>query len=322
MNGKRKNNDIIEAVSIEALANHAMHRIAVAVGVFDGVHIGHVHLLSRLKQMAEKCNAEPVVLTFFPHPRKVLFPQEPPALLIPNSKKTELFAEQGIHAVVTLPFTKQFAELSADEFLSDCLYAPDIEIAGICVGSKWRFGRGGEGNAETIHRFADIHGFLFDPVEELLLDGAPVSSTRIRRAVSSGLLEDAAKMLGRNYSLTGNVIHGDAHGASVLNCPTANIRISDGILPPDGVYAGYAFYDGARFPAAVSIGKAPTFGGKKDFESVIEVHLLGFNGDLYGVKMEIEFLKYIREIRCYSSTEKLKEQIKKDIAAVKQLTDG
>jgi riboflavin kinase/FMN adenylyltransferase len=272
--------------------------------------------------MSEKCGALPVVLTFFPHPRKVLFPQEPPMLLVPNFRKIELLAGQGIHAVVTLPFTRQFAELSADEFLTDCLYAPDIEIAGICVGSKWRFGRGGEGNAETIHRFADIHGFLFDPVEELILNGAPVSSTRIRRAVSSGLLDDAAAMLGRNYSLSGTVVHGAAHGSSVLDCPTANIRISDGILPPDGVYAGYAFYDGIRYPAAVSLGKAPTFGEQRDTDSVIEVHLIGFSGDLYGEKMKIEFVEYLREVRCYSSTEKLKEQIKKDIAAVKQFVAG
>ncbi len=312
-----KKTETINAVSLEALANHGLKRIAIAIGVFDGVHLGHKLLLQRLITMSEKSDAAPVVLTFFPHPRKILFPEEPPLMLVSNDKKFALLSEQKIKAVVTLPFTEDFASLSAEEFLEDCLYAPDIEIAGICVGRKWRFGHGGEGDAETIHHYANIHNFEFDPVEELDLQGRTVSSTLIRRAVSGGLLDNASEMLGRNYSVSGIVSHGAFDGTSVLECPTANITVTDGIIPPNGVYAGRAVVGGKKYPAAISIGISPTFADKHRNSSDIEVHLLNFKGNLYGKKLDAEFIKYIREERCYSSPDELKKQIKKDLETVK-----
>ena len=312
--------ECIHTVSLEALVNYGVTRIAVAIGVFDGVHLGHQLLLKRLKSMAERHNAAPVVLTFYPHPRKVLFPNEPLSLLVPHQKKLELIAAENIRAVVTLPFSKEFSELSADEFLTDCLFAPDLTITGICVGSGWRFGRGGEGSADTIHRYADSHGFEFDPVEEFTLNSRTVSSTLIRRAVSSGLLDEAAEMLGRNYSISGTVIHGASDGSSVLDCPTANIAVTDGIIPPNGVYAGRGIVEGVSYPAAVSVGVSPTFSDKQRSHSDVEVHLLDFSGDLYGKHLEVEFLEYIREERCYSSFEELKKQIGKDLATVRSIT--
>ncbi len=311
--------DFINSVSLEALANHGLNRISLAIGVFDGVHIGHQLLLDRLKTMADQHNAAPVVLTFFPHPRKILFPDEPLSLLVSNQKKIELIASMNIKAVVTLPFSKEFSELSADEFLDDCLFSPGIEITAICVGSKWRFGRGGEGNADTIHQYADKHGFEFDPVDEFFLDGQTVSSTVIRRAISGGGLDAAAKMLGRNYSLSGVVTHGAFDGTSVLDCPTANISISDGITPPKGVYAGQAKLDNKEYPAAISVGTSPTFSDKSRSESDVEIHILNFSGNLYGKKLEVEFLQYIREERCYSSPEELKKQIEKDISIIRNI---
>ena len=307
----------INSVSLEALANHGLKRIAVAIGVFDGVHLGHQLLLDRLKMMAERHSAASVVLTFFPHPRKVLFPDDPLSLLVSNQKKLELIESMDIKAAVTLPFSKEFSNLSADDFLADCLFSPDIKISGICVGSKWRFGRGGEGNADTIHNYADKHGFEFDPVDEFYLNEETVSSTVIRRAISGGDLDKTAQMLGRNYSLAGVVTHGAFDGTSVLECPTANISISDGIIPPSGVYAGRVKLDFKEFPAAISVGTSPTFSDKSRSESDVEVHILDFSGDLYGKNLEVEFIQYIREERCYSSSNELKKQIAKDIATIR-----
>ena len=312
--------ECIHTVSLEALVNHGVNRIAVAIGVFDGVHLGHQLLLKRLKDMAERHNAAPVVLTFFPHPRQILFPNEPISLLVSNQKKLELIAAENIKSVVTLPFSKEFAELSADDFLTDCLFAPDLTITGICVGSAWRFGRGGEGGSDTIRRYADTHGFEFDPVEEFSLNSQTVSSTLIRRAVSGGLLEDAAEMLGRNYSLSGVVTHGAFDGTSVLACPTANISISDGIIPPNGVYAGRVKLEDRDYSAAISVGVSPTFADKQRSSSDIEVHILDFCGDLYGKFIEVEFIQYIREERCYSSSSELKKQIEKDLTVIRSIT--
>jgi riboflavin kinase/FMN adenylyltransferase len=314
-----KNIDTINAVSLEALANYGLKRIAIAIGVFDGVHLGHQTVLRRLLAMSECCDAAPVVLTFFPHPRKILFPEEPLLMLVSNEKKFELLSNQNMKAVVTLPFCKDFASLSAEQFLEDCLYAPDIEITGICVGSKWRFGKGGNGNAETIHCYANVHNFEFDPVEEFNINGQTVSSTLIRRAVSSGLLNEAAEMLGRNYSVSGIITHGAFDGSSVLECPTANITVTDGIIPPNGVYAGHAVVDDKKYCAAISIGVSPTFADKKRRTSDIEVHLLDFKGDIYGKKLEAEFVTYIREERCYSSPEDLKKQIERDLGKVREV---
>lgn len=309
--------DVITVNSLDALANHGLPRISVAFGVFDGVHLGHQHLVGRLIAMAERTGAEPVVITFYPHPREILAPDEPVLLLVSRNKKIKLLSCLGVKAVVTLPFTEDFASLTAEMFLDDCLFAPGIEITGICVGSEWRFGRNGEGSIATVKHYAEMHKFDFDPVEELVIDGVIVSSTAIRRAVSGGDLSEAKKMLGRNYSLGGVVVSGDSVGTSMLSCPTANISVSHGIIPPDGVYAGYAIFDGKRFSAAISVGTSPTFSEKKRRSSDIEIHLLDFDGDLYGKELETEFVEYIREERCYPSGEALKRQVAEDIAQIR-----
>ena len=308
---------IVTVNSLDALANHGKKRISVAFGVFDGVHLGHRMLIERVITMSDKNNAEPVVITFFPHPREILSPEEPPLLLLSRHKKIELLGELGVKAVVTLPFTEEFANLSAETFLDDCLYAPGIEIVGICVGRRWRFGKKGEGSIETIKNYAKVHNFEFSPVPELEINNVTVSSTAIRRAVSSGLLAEAKEMLGRNYSLCGKILRGATIGNSLLACPTANVSISHGIIPPNGVYAGYALCDGSRYAAAISVGTSPTFSGKHRTPSDIEVHLLDFNDDIYDKELETEFVEYIREERCYSSGEALKRQVKEDIEKVR-----
>ncbi|MFZ2657436.1 MAG: bifunctional riboflavin kinase/FAD synthetase [Victivallales bacterium] len=310
----------INASSLESLAQHGIRRVSVAIGVFDGVHLGHQQLLKELLKIAKETDSTPAVLTFYPHPRQVLNPGEPPLLIVSPEKKIQIINEFGIRTVITFPFTREFANDDAETFLQDCLYSPDVKLCGICVGRKWRFGSGGKGNIHTLDKFAKKEGIRFSAVEELLLDGHPVSSTAIRRAVIGGLLEAANLMLGRPYSLTGKVEHGENIATKVLDCPTANLSVSQGIIPPKGVYAGYAVYGGARYPAAISVGTAPTFRHRNPGNLLIEAHLMdGFTENIYGKLLEIEFLKYIRAELCFSSVDTLKEQIKSDIGKIREI---
>ncbi|OGV60400.1 MAG: riboflavin biosynthesis protein RibF [Lentisphaerae bacterium GWF2_50_93] len=305
---------------MESLVQHGIKRVSVAIGVFDGVHLGHQQLLKELLKIARETDSVPAVLTFYPHPRQVLNPKEPPLLIVSQEKKIQIINEFGIRTVITFPFTREFANDDAETFLQDCLYSPDVKLCGICVGKKWRFGAGGKGNIHTLDKFANNQGIRFSAVEELLMDGHPVSSTSIRRAVTGGLLDAANKMLGRPYSLSGKVEHGENIGTKVLDCPTANLSVSHGIIPPRGVYAGYAVFGGARYPAAISIGTAPTFKHKNPSNLLIEAHLMdGFAEMIYGRPLEIEFLKYIRAELCFSSVETLKWQIKSDIEKIREI---
>jgi len=309
--------EIITVSSLDALANYGLKKVAIAFGVFDGIHLGHRKIISNLKKLSKKTNAVPVVVTFFPHPRAVLHPDEPPLLLTSRKKKIELLKLSGVAAVVTMPFTVEFSKLEPDEFLDNCLFAPGVKITGICVGRKWRFGSMAKGSVETLNSYSKRHGFKLDAVEEVIIEDKTVSSTVIRRLVSGGLLKEASAMLGRNYSISGTVIHGASIAKTDLSCPTANITVKNGIIPPYGVYAGIGKISRGSYPAAISVGISPTFSRKRRFSEDIEIHLIGFNGNLYGQILEIEFIKYIREERCFQDARMLKKQIEGDISIIK-----
>jgi riboflavin kinase/FMN adenylyltransferase len=309
----------IEVNDLNALGDHGLRRVAAAIGVFDGVHRGHRHLLAELMAMAGEVKAEPVVLTFHPHPREILHPHEPILMLVSREKKLELLHAAGIRAVVTLPFTRAFAALAPEDFLRSCLAAPRVTLVGLCVGSRWRFGADGAGDAATVDAYARHGHFAFRAVPEQMLNGQVVSSTAIRRAVTGGLLDDAATMLGRPYGIEGMVESGQQIAGPVLDCPTANLDVHHGIVPPAGVYAGYAVVAGQRQPAAIAIGAAPTFRHHRPDRPIIEVHILDFTGNLYGRRLEVEFVRHLREERCFSSPEMLRAQIIRDLAAIRRI---
>ena len=306
----------IDVSSFDALAIHGLTEVAVAVGVFDGVHLGHQALLAALREISSQVSAHPVAVTFHPHPRELLRPDSPPSLLLPPPVKSRLLHEYGAEAVLTIPFTPEFAALSPPEFLYDCLSSSRVKLKGLCVGSNWRFGWKGSGDCEFLREQAAAGGFAFRAVEEVSIGTQPVSSTNIRRAIASGELGRAKAMLGRNYSLYGEIEHGRRIAGSVLSRPTANLKIRFGVLPPAGVYAGWAKFNGTRRKAAIVIGKSPTF--KKDFgeQTRIELHVLDYDGDLYGCEMEAELVAYIREERCFPGADELKRQIEIDIADI------
>ncbi len=312
-------NGIVNVTSLDALAEHGINRVVIAAGVFDGVHLGHRKLFDELLKMSVRENAVPVAFTFYPHPRTILNPQKAPELLVSPRKKVALLAELGVKAAVTIPFTRSFAEQEPDDFIRDTLIAGRVELCGICVGTDWRFGKNGSGTVEHLRKFAEAGHFAFVSVDELYIDGQLVSSTAIRRAISSGRLGDAAMMLGRNYTLSGAVGHGHHIATDKLSKPTANLQISYGVLPPFGVYAVKVRHEGREYPGAVNIGLSPTFEYDDVRSARIEVHILDYTGNLYGQSLEIEFLDYLREERNFPSPEALKQQIEKDIQIIRQL---
>jgi len=312
-------NTVINASSLSELTDYGIDRVFVAIGTFDGVHIGHQYLIKELLKMAKETSSVPVILTFFPHPREVLNPKDFHQLIITHAQKVELLHHYGIKAVVTIPFSKEFASIKPDAFIRNYLLAEGIKLCGICVGNDWKFGSDASGGIKVLEKFAHEDFFEFKPIDIFKVNGIKVSSTDIRKAVSSGNIAKAARLLGRPYSIRGSVEKGFRMAGPKLNCPTANIKsASNCLLPPNGIYAGYTLHKGKKYESAIVIGVSPTF--KKitgNSEKRIETHIFDFSGELYGSELEIEFEKFIRDEKYFSSVEDLNEQIKKDINEIK-----
>ena len=322
---KMTNGKVLETDSIDALADANISSVTVAIGVFDGVHLGHRKLLTELLKLAEQQHSVPVAMTFYPHPRELVNPRAAPKLLLPTQEKIRMLGQCGAAAVVSIHFTREFASLAPEEFLDSCLFGNRVKVHGLCVGRKWRFGAGASGDSVFLARKAKEKGFAFVPVEELRTpEGAIISSTAIRKALTEGNLEVAKSMLGRNYSLFGTVEEGYHNATSRLDSPTANLSIPDGVLPPNGVYAGFAHVDGVRYPAAVNLGVSPTF--RAEYGRIsrrLELHLLGgFHGTLYGKYLQAELVSFLRPEKRFADPEELKQQIRRDIEAINQILEG
>ena len=292
-------------------------RLALGIGVFDGVHLGHRRIIGELVRQAKRNGAVPAAMTFDPHPRAVLHPTEAPTLLVPLSERIRLLREAGAELVLVVRFTAEFARLEPEEFLRRLLECPEFRLAGICVGERWRFGRGGCGDSALLREYARSRGLDFTACPELEIGGETVSSSVIRRAIAAGRLDTAAEMLGRPYRLTGVVEYGYGAATSRLSCPTANLDFKAGVLPPDGVYAGCAVRDGRLYPAAINVGLCPTFGWEQARRRV-EIHLLDYTGTLYGSELGVEFLHHLREERTFTGPEELKLQIDRDLVRIRE----
>ena len=307
--------------SLGELVENGITRVSIAIGVFDGVHCGHQILLEQLVEMARKNNSTPVAMTFYPHPRTILNPQNPPPLLISPAKRINLLHDYGVEAVVTLSFSQSFAEQSPEEFIKSCLHSPDIDICGLCVGRDWRFGAKGVGKIDLLEKMAKEKNFDFTAVKEFVRNGDVVSSTSIRRVIAGGQLSDATEMLGRRYSLVGVVEKGHQDAAKDLNHPTANLNIQYGVMPPCGVYAARAFLNGKTYTAAVNVGVSPTYDRPGKREIRLEAHFLDFSDNIYGQMVEVELLEYLREERCFFSPSELKKQIEIDLERIIKISN-
>lgn len=279
------------------------------VGVFDGVHLGHQAVMRRVAARAAALGAEPAVVTFAGHPKRVLVGQAPPTVTSLEHRLL-LFERLGVQAVLILRFTPELRRLTAEEFVRRVL-ADGLGLRELVLGFDCKFGRDRGGTADSLRPLAAEMGFGLEEVPPLRLGGRAVSSTAIREAVKLGELDRAAAMLGRPVSLLGTVVRGDGRGRA-LGFPTANLDPHHELRPPDGVYAALAEVGGKLHPAVLNIGLRPTFGrpGRS-----VEVHLIGFEGDLYGRELEAFFLARLRGERIFDSAEKLSARIARDVEA-------
>ena len=297
------------------LAGFGIHDVVFAIGTFDGLHRGHVAVVRAMLEESRRLNAVPAVLTFHPHPRAVLTPDNPPPLLMSRERKLSILASLGVRAIVSLPFTKDFAALSPDDFLSRCLLSGPVCVRGVCAGSMWRFGARGAGDIDFLKQRANELGFVCRAVPEIRDEHGVVSSTKIREALASGDVAFAAHCLGRRPAVSGMVVGGYGVAGRTLHCATANLDVRCGMLPANGVYAAFAVVGNDRFPAVVNIGVAPTFDSYGNGGQVrVEAHLLVDGApDLYGKEMALGFAARIRGERKFGSPEELAARIQEDI---------
>ncbi len=293
----------------QQLAHMAPSRDTVlTLGVFDGLHLGHCHLLGRLRHLALP-DYLPGVVTFINHPRNVLRPGSDVRYIVDPEKKIGLLQEQGMDLVVPLEFTPELSLVSARDFVS--LLVDHLKMKGLVVGPDFAVGHHREGNINVLRQLGSEMGFWVELVEALHLDGVLVKSSRIREAIGQGDLEASARLLGRRFSLSGVVVRGDGRGRE-LGFPTANVAVRPQmLLPGDGIYASWAIINGVRRPSATSVGVRPTFGLS---ERLVEVYIMDYQADLYGQRIEVEFVGKLRDQETFPSIAALTQQIDRDVA--------
>ena len=286
--------------------------VYLAIGIFDGVHRGHQALIEEAQADAKKTGGTAVVMTFEPHPMMFFQRSEPP-LRLSNPRHKELLLErQGVTHLAVLPFEASRAGQTAGEFVAD-LRTACRPLGGVVVGADWKFGKGRTGDVALLRQ---LGGFEVDGIPAVMLDGEAISSTAIRLAVARGDLAVAEKALARPYAVFGPVVHGSGAGRK-LGFPTANIDIAGYQLPPDGVYAANVRIGDKVFNGIANLGIRPTI--SHDSKRVLEVHLFEFEGDLYDMDVEVEFLRFVRPEKKFGSVDELRAQIAKDIDSAKNL---
>jgi riboflavin kinase/FMN adenylyltransferase len=286
-------------------------KVVLTTGTFDGVHLGHKKILSRIVDLAKKLKGESVLLTFHPHPRLVLFPENSDLrLLNSQSEKLQLLEETGIDHIIVHPFTHDFSRLSSLEFVRDLL-VNKVGIDLLVIGYNHHFGRNREGSFDSLCEFAEVFGFDVEEIPAHDLEKVNISSTKIRHALEEGDVELAGKFLGYPYFITGSVVQGSRVGREI-GFPTANIQVNERfkLIPADGVYAVQVAWKEGFLSGMLNIGVRPTVDSQK--RKSIEVHLLDFDEDIYGKELQVRFIKRIREERQFESLEALKQQLEID----------
>lgn len=289
--------------------------LAMTIGSFDGVHLGHRALLESVQENAKRLGGESALLTLAPHPQQFFRPDDPPVLLTTNGQKEKLLDELGLDHLLYLPFNAETSRLTREQFLEDILL-DRCHMKSLVIGHDFRFGRGAEGDFDYLQQHAEAKGFEVQEFPPFSVEGARVSSTLIRDLLSSGEVENIPKFLGRPHSVSGTVVTGRGMGRQ-LGFPTANIDHRNAALPKDGVYIATASIPGfdKEFMAAVNIGFAPTFGTN---DRILEAYILDFDGDLAGSNVSIAFQKCLRGEQAFESKEKLVAAIQNDVAAVRK----
>lgn len=287
---------------------------ALTIGVFDGVHRGHQHLLQCLKGWSEEAGLATVALTFYPHPRQILQPQSPITYLCGLEDRVNLLRAEGLNAVAVLPFTSYLAQMSARRFMT--MLVDDLQMRLLVVGPDFALGRNREGTAPILAEMGGEMGFGVKQVEPLLSNGEKLGSSVVRAALAQGDVSTATRLLGRFFSLVGQVVRGNERGR-LIGFPTANLEVgADQAIPAHGVYATRAYLRDAVYPAVTNIGIRPTFGENR---LTIETHILDFHDGLYGHELRIELLERLRGEQRFGAPEMLIGQIEKDIALARKV---
>jgi len=286
----------------------------VSVGNFDGVHLGHRALVARLRSMAAEVRGPIIVFTFDPHPVRLLRPLDAPPPLTWTDRKAELLAELGVDVMLTYPTDERLLDLTARQFFDQILRGI-LGARGLVEGPNFYFGKGRSGNIDVLQKFCGETGVRLDIVEPKEYGGETVSSSRVRMLIGRGDVGTARRLLERPYRIRGIVTHGAARG-NRIGFPTANLEGIDTLCPAPGVYAACTSIDNRFWPAAVNLGTNPTFG---EHVLKIEVHLVGFSGDLYGRTITVDFLERLRDIHPFRSVEDLKTQLSHDVAKTTEI---
>jgi riboflavin kinase/FMN adenylyltransferase len=290
----------------------------ITIGNFDGVHIGHQALFHEVIEKADAIDGTSIAMTFEPHPIRVLKNNNHPPLITLYEQKAELIERSGIDVLICIPFTQEFASLSAEAFIKDLLVGK-IGMQVIIVGKDYTFGKNREGNLTVLKAYASQMGYeviVADWIKAALNLSDRISSTKIRELVMAGEVEPARKMLGRHYQIRGLVVKGRDRGGKLLGIPTANINLQDELCPKTGIYAVTVDYHNRVYKGVANIGYSPTF---DDNEFTVEVHLLDFSTNIYKEKIRVNFIQRIRDEKKFANISELTAQINQDIKTARKI---
>lgn len=288
-----------------------------ALGNFDGLHRGHVKILERIQRGAGERGGTSVVLTFDPHPPRVLRPDKAPSLLMTKAQKLDALARAGVQGAAVVRFTKEMALWEPERFVRSVL-VEWLRVAEVWVGADFLFGRDRSGNFSLLRSFGAQHGFRAEKIDAIRYKDFVVSSTRIRRLVSEGRVDEAGALLGHHYAIEGTVVEGAKRGREI-GFPTANLSTSNELLPPHGVYATTVWIDGHVHSSVTNIGQRPTFGNQ--LAATIETHVLKLDRNLYGRTLKLAFVQRLRDEREFPDVGALQEQIAADVRRATRLFD-
>ncbi|MGB0881517.1 MAG: bifunctional riboflavin kinase/FAD synthetase [Vicingaceae bacterium] len=302
--------------SIEAFKNS--NKTAVTTGTFDGVHTGHKVIIDQLKRAAKKINGESVILTFFPHPRMVLYPDDTDLRLLNTiNERINMLEKSGIDHLIVHPFSKEFSRLSSTEFVRDIL-VNQLNVGKLVIGYDHHFGRNREGSFKHLEELAPLYDFEVEEISAQEIQQVNISSTKVRNSLSNGEILAANQFLGYNYFIKGTVVDGEKTGRKI-GYPTANIKINEWykLIPTNGVYAVKVKIDNTIFNGMLNIGSRPTLNNNN--KETIEVNIFNFDKDIYGQEITIEFFERIRDEQKFENISELKEQLKIDKKQIIQI---
>ncbi len=298
-----------------SIQEFSAHNPILTIGMFDGVHAGHREILAHLESEKKAYQGESVLLTFWPHPRVFFGKAEGFKMLTSLDEKLELLEQTGLDACLVLPFTNEFANLSPEDYITQIIHE-GIGARKVIIGYDHKYGKNGSGTFELMQKFAQKLHFELERIDAYSIESKAISSTKVRNALSVGDIKTANSYLTYNYFIDGTIVAGAQIGRT-LGFPTANLQLnfSQKMLPTDGVYACYTLVNGEKYASVVNIGTNPTI--QKELPLTIEIHLLDFQGDIYGEQVRVQFVSRLRDEQQFFSREALQEAIKKDIAVAR-----